>query len=75
MRRTFEVETTYYNTYGGVKTKECDLFDTKQKAVDHMRNKLNSITGLLKQGDIKDGLVKLVDDRGMVKQVIKYGEL
>ncbi len=75
MGRTFEVETTYYNTYGGIKTKEFDLFDTKQKAVDYMRSKLNSITGLLKQGDIKDGLVKLVDDRGMVKQVIKYGEL
>lgn len=75
MTRTFEVETIYYNPQGSVRTKEYDLFDTKKKAVNHMRSKLNSVHGLVKQGDIKDGLVKLVDERGMVKQVIKVGEL
>jgi hypothetical protein len=75
MNRTFEVETTYYTPQGSVKTKECDLFDSKQKAVNHMRTKLNSVHGLIKQGDIKDGLVKLVDDKGMIKQTIKFGEL
>jgi hypothetical protein len=75
MNKTFEVETTYYTPQGSIKTKECDLFDSRKKAVDHMRSKINSVNGLIKQGDIKDGLVKLVDDRGMLKQVIKVGEL
>jgi hypothetical protein len=75
MARTFEVETIYYNHQGGIRTKECDLFDSHQKAVNYMRNKLNNVHGLVKQGDVKDGLVKLVDERGMIKQVIKVGEL
>ncbi len=75
MARTFEVETIYYNHQGGVRTKECDLFDSRKKAVNYMRYKLNNTTGLVKQGDIEDGLVKLIDDRGIVKQVIKVGEL
>lgn len=75
MTRTFEVETIYYNPQGGVRTKECDLFNTRKQAVNYMRTKLNSVYGLAKQGEIKDGLVKLVDERGMIKQVIKVGEI
>jgi hypothetical protein len=72
---TYEVETVYYNNNGGIKTKECDLFDNKKQAVNHMRSKVNSYHGLIKQGEVKDGMVKLVDDRGMLKQVIKFGEV
>jgi hypothetical protein len=75
MNRTFEVETVYYTPQGSIKTKECDLFDNRKKAVAYMQYKLNSIHGLVKQGDIKDGVVKLLDDRGVLKQVIKVGEL
>jgi len=72
---TYEVETVYYNNNGGIKTKEFDLFDNKKQAVNHMRSKLNSYHGLVKQGDVKDGIVKLVDERGILKQVIKFGEV
>lgn len=72
---TYEVETVYYNNNGGIRSKEFDLFDNKKKAVKHMRTKVNDYHGLVKQGDIKDGMVKLVDEKGMLKQVIKFGEV
>lgn len=72
---TFEVETIHYNPQGGVKTKECDLFDNRKRAIEYMRSKINNRQGLLKQGDVKDGLVKLLDDRGALRQLIKFGEL
>ena len=35
-KTTYEVETVFYNTHGGVKTKNCDLFSSKKQAVSHM---------------------------------------
>jgi|TARA_B110000503_G_scaffold137162_1_gene220893 hypothetical protein len=72
---TYEVETIHYNPFGGVKNKECNLFDDKLRAIAYMRSKIINRNGLVKQGDIKDGLVKLVDDRGSLKELIKFGEL
>jgi hypothetical protein len=72
---TYEIETVYYTNGGGIKSKEFELFDNKNKAVKHMRSKLSNQNELIKQGDVKDGIVKLVDDRGMLKQVIKFGEV
>lgn len=72
---TYEVETIHYNNFGGIQTKECDLFDSKTKAVKYAISKINNRGNLFKQGDIKDGLVKLIDDKGFLKQVIKFGEL
>lgn len=71
---TFEVETIYYTPQGGVKNKECDLFDSKKTALAYMRSKLNR-TDMSKQGNITDGSVILLDDRGNVRQLIKFGEL
>ena len=72
---TFEVEVIHYNPLGGVKAKECDLFDNKLRAIAYMRSKISNRNGLIKQGDIKDGVVKLIDERGSLKQLIKFGEL
>lgn len=71
---TFEVETIYYTSQGGVKTKECDLFDSRNNALAYMRSKL-SRSDMIKQGDVTDGLVKLLDDRGNLRQVVKFGKL
>jgi hypothetical protein len=71
---TFEVETIYYTSQGGVKTKECDLFDSRNTALAYMRSKL-SRSEMIKQGDIKDGVVKLLDERGNLRQVVKFGKL
>tara|TARA_R110000772_G_scaffold1453_10_gene4977 strand:+ start:5674 stop:5901 length:228 start_codon:yes stop_codon:yes gene_type:complete len=73
---TYEVETIYYTNTGSIKTKEWDLFNNKKQAVNHMRAKLNSSSNsLTKQGKVSDGEVKLIDDRGITKQVIMFGEL
>lgn len=71
---TFEVETIYYTPQGSVKTKECDLFDNKNNAIAYMKTKVNR-TEMPKLGDIKDGIVKFLDDRGNVRQVVKFGQL
>ncbi len=71
---TFEVETIHYTSLGGVKTKECDLFDSRKNALAYMRSKL-SRSEMIKQGDIKDGIVKLLDERGNLRQLVKFGEL
>ena len=34
---TYEVENIFYNNYGGVQTKSCDLFATKNQAIKHMK--------------------------------------
>ena len=36
---TYEVETVFYNNYGGVQTKSCDLFSTKNQAMKHITRK------------------------------------
>jgi hypothetical protein len=30
---------------------------------------------MIKQGDVTDGVVKLLDDRGNLRQVVKFGKL
>jgi hypothetical protein len=71
---TFEIETIEYNAHGNVK-KEFELFDSKRAAIQHMRNKIKDRHGFVQQGKVKDGEVKLLDDRGTVRQVIKFGQL
>jgi hypothetical protein len=71
---TFEIETIEYNAHGSVK-KEFELFGSKNAAMQHMRNKIRDRHGLIQQGKVKDGEVKLLDDRGTVRQVIKFGQL
>lgn len=71
---TFEIETIEYNAHGNVK-KEFELFDSKRAAIQHMRNKIKDRHGLIQQGQIKDGEVKLLDDRGTVRKKIKLGQL
>jgi hypothetical protein len=71
---TFEIETIEYSKHGAVK-KEFELFGTKNAAIQHMRNKLKDRHGLVQLGKVKDGEVKLLDDRGIVRQVIKIGQL
>jgi hypothetical protein len=72
---TYEVESVFYNNYGGVKTKSCDLFGDKTKAVKHMKQLTKNKHGLKQRGDIKDGSVDFVDDTGKVKERIIFGEL
>jgi hypothetical protein len=71
---TFEIETIEYSKYGAVK-KEFELFRTKNAAIQHMRDKLKDRHGLVQLGKVKDGEVKLLDERGIVRQVIKIGQL
>jgi hypothetical protein len=40
-----------------------------------MRKKIKDRHGLLQRGEIKDGEVKLLDDRGTVRQKIKFGQI
>jgi len=72
---TYEIETVFYNNYGGVKSKSCDLFGDKTKAVRHMRQLTKSKHGLKQKGSIKDGSIDFVDDAGKVKERIILGEL
>lgn len=72
---TYEVETVFYNNHGGVKTKNCDLFSSKNQAIKHMKQLVKGRTGFTKQGDIKDGNVVFVDDTGKVREHIRFGEL
>lgn len=72
---TFEVETIHYNPQGGIRTKECDLFDSKNKAVDRMREIVRSNQGLQQQGKVRDGQVTFIDDRGNVRHLIKIGQI
>ena len=71
---TFEIETIEYNNYRSVK-KEFELFGSKKEAIQHMRNKIKDRHGLLQRGEIKDGEVKLLDDRGTVRKEIKFGQI
>jgi|TARA_B110000908_G_scaffold91523_1_gene108621 hypothetical protein len=71
---TFEIEITDYTSHGNVK-KECELFDNKQAAITHMRNKIKDRHGLIQHGKVKDGEVRLLDERGTVRQVIRFGQL
>jgi hypothetical protein len=71
---TFEIATIEYNAHGSVK-KEFELFGSKQAAIQHMRNKIKDRHGLTLQGKVKDGEVKLLDDRGTVRKIIKFGQL
>lgn len=71
---TFEIETIEFNVHGNTK-RVCELFESKQDAIQHMKNKINDRHGLTLHGKIKDGEVKLLDDRGTVRQVIKLGQL
>jgi hypothetical protein len=71
---TFEIATIEYNKHGSVK-KEFELFDSKKAAINHMRKKIKDRHGLLQVGKVKDGEVKLLDDRGTVRQEIKFGQL
>ena len=72
---TYEIETIFYNNLGGIRTKEFELFDTKQKAIKHMRYKASKREHLKKRGAVKEGCVKFVDERGIVKEEIKIGIL
>jgi|TARA_B110000858_G_scaffold24598_1_gene25071 hypothetical protein len=72
---TYEIETIFYNNLGGVRTREFELFDTRQQAIKHMRYKASKREHLKKQGAVKEGCVKFVDDRGIVKEEIKIGAL
>lgn len=71
---TFEIETIEYNAHGNVK-KEFELFGSKKAAIQHMRNKIKDRQGLTQQGQVKDGEVKFLDDRGTVRKVVKLGQL
>ena len=71
---TFEIETIEYNAHGNVK-KEFELFGSKKDAIQHMRKKIKDRHGLVQQGRVKDGEVKLLDERGTVRSVIKFGQL
>ena len=51
---TYEIESVFYNNYGGVKSKSCDLFGDKNKAVKHMQQLTKNKHGLKQKGDIKD---------------------
>jgi len=72
---TYEIETIFYNNLGGIRTKECELFDTKQKAIKHMNYKASKREHLKKQGAVKEGCIKFVDERGVVREEIKIGTL
>tara|TARA_B100001057_G_scaffold37643_1_gene33993 strand:- start:2603 stop:2827 length:225 start_codon:yes stop_codon:yes gene_type:complete len=72
---TYEVENIFYNNYGGVQTKSCDLFGTKNQAMKHMKKIANQRYGLNKQGKVEDGVVTFIDDYGKVKERIIFGEV
>jgi len=72
---TYEVETVFYNNHGGIQTKTCDLFSTRQQAVKHMNSQIKQKTYLVQRGKIKDGLVQLIDENGKVKEQLSLGEL
>ncbi len=72
---TYEVENIFYNTYGGVQTKSCDLFATKNQALSHMKKITKQRYGLKQRGNVKDGTVEFTDDNGRVKERIIFGEL
>ena len=71
---TFEIITINYSAHGNV-TKEFEIFNSKQTAIMHMRNKIKDRHGLIQHGKVKDGEVRLLDERGTVRQVIKFGQL
>jgi|SaaInl5LU_22_DNA_1037371.scaffolds.fasta_scaffold241845_1 hypothetical protein len=71
---TFEIETIEYKHNGNIK-KEFELFGSKKEAISHMRQKIKDRHGLSQVGKVKDGSVKLLDDRGTVRQEIKFGQL
>ena len=72
---TYEVETVFYNNYGGVQTKSCDLFATKNQAMRHMKKIAKQRYGLKQKGEAKDGQIEFTDDTGKVKERIIFGEL
>ena len=72
---TYEVETVFYNNYGGVQTKSCDLFSTKNQAIRYMKKISNQRYGLNKQGKVEDGVVTFTDDSGKVRERIVFGEV
>ncbi len=74
-KTTYEVETVFYNTHGGVKTKNCDLFSSKKQAVSHMHGQIKQKDYLVQRGKIKDGTVQLVDEHGKVREQLSLGEL
>jgi len=71
---TFEIETIEYINNGNVK-KQFELFGSKKDAINHMKKKLKDRQGLSQVGKVKDGEVKLLDDRGTIRQEIKFGQL
>tara|TARA_B100000035_G_scaffold212194_1_gene181837 strand:- start:359 stop:583 length:225 start_codon:yes stop_codon:yes gene_type:complete len=72
---TYEVESVFYNNYGGVKTKNIDLFSTKNQAIKHMNKLAKQKYGLKQKGEAKDGTMEFTDDSGKVKERIIFGEL
>ena len=71
---TFEITTIEYNAHGNVR-KEFELFGSKNAAIQHMRDKIKDRHGFTQQGKVKDGEVKLLDERGTVRSVIRFGQL
>ena len=65
---TYEVENIFYNNYGGVQTKSCDLFATKNQALSHMKKIAKQRYGLKQKGNIKDGEIQFTDEYGKVKE-------
>ena len=74
-KTTYEVETVFYNTHGGVKTKNYDLFSDKKQAVSHMNGQIKQKNYLVQRGKIKDGTVQPVDEHGKVREQLSLGEL
>ena len=72
---TYEVELVFYNNYGGVKNKSCDLFGDKNKAFKYMKQLTKNKHGLKQRGNVKDGSVDFVDETGKVRERIIFGEL
>jgi len=72
---TYEVETVFYNSRGGIQTKNFDLFSNKKQAVKHMNSIVKQKYNLIPRGKVKDGSVQLVDDNGRIKEQISLGQL
>jgi len=72
---TYEVETVFYNSHGGIRTKNYDLFNNKNQAMKHMKQLVKSRQGFTKQGNVQDGSVAFVDEAGKVREQINLGEL
>ena len=72
---TYEVENVFYNNYGGVTTKSCDLFSSKRKAISHMNRLAKQKYGLKKQGTAKDGTLVFKDEQGKIKDRIIFCQL